>query len=105
VAISETLVRLLIRARQSGVNFDRTLVVGRQALAVSPLRTWQLLHAAGLSSEDAIDWLDELGEWPSYAEPFFRALGARELKSMDNSTYEQADLIHDLNQPVPEEWH
>jgi SAM-dependent methyltransferase len=103
VALSETGVRLLIRARLSGVRFERTLVVGRQALAVSPLRVWRLLKAAQLVDAGAADWLTELGEWPSYAEPLFRALGARDLMSMDNSDYEQADMIHDLNRPIGEE--
>jgi SAM-dependent methyltransferase len=103
MAITETAARLFIRARLSGVNFDRTLVVGRQLLAVSPLQLRRLLKSAGLTDVSMSDWLSELGQWPSYSEPFFRALGARELVSLDNSDYEQADLILDLNQPIPDD--
>jgi SAM-dependent methyltransferase len=101
MAISKTAAQLFVRARLSGAKFDRTLVVGRQVLAVSPLTLWRLLHSAGLTEIRAIDWLEGLGEWPAYAEPFFRELGAKELKSLDHSDYEHADLIHDLNRPIP----
>ena len=34
-----------------------------------------------------------------YCEPLFELLGAEEIKAMDVSNYEGAQLIHDLNQP------
>lgn len=39
-----------------------------------------------------------------YSEAFLRELGAREVASLDYSEYEGATLLHDLNQPVPQEW-
>lgn len=39
-----------------------------------------------------------------YSEAFLRELGAREVASLDYSDYEGATLLHDLNQPVPQEW-
>lgn len=36
-----------------------------------------------------------------YSEPLFQALGATQVDSMDNTTYEGANHIHDLNQPIP----
>jgi hypothetical protein len=39
-----------------------------------------------------------------WAEPFFQALGARTVDSVDASAFEGATLVHDLNQPIPAEW-
>src|SRR5207249_7181017 len=38
-----------------------------------------------------------------YAEPFFEALGAEKVDSMDASSFEKASIVHDLNVPVPGE--
>jgi hypothetical protein len=42
---------------------------------------------------------------PWWIDPYLRALGARELHALDVSDYEGADVIHDLNEPVPPELH
>jgi hypothetical protein len=55
-----------------GVDFSRTLMLGRQQLS------------------DA-----------SFAEPFFRGLGASAVESLDASGFEGASVIADLNRPLP----
>jgi hypothetical protein len=40
-----------------------------------------------------------------FMDPAFGLLGAEEVTSLDASAYERADLIHDANRPVPEDWH
>jgi len=40
-----------------------------------------------------------------HADSLFTYLGASNVESLDNSDFEQASMIHDLNDPVPEEWH
>lgn len=45
------------------------------------------------------------GEIPTYMDDIIKALGATSVESMDFSSYEGAALVHDLNQPVPKEWH
>ena len=35
---------------------------------------------------------------------FLEFLGAEEVSSMDFSDYEQSELVHDLNEPIPSEW-
>jgi hypothetical protein len=42
---------------------------------------------------------------PWMADPFLSALGARELLATDASAYEGAQIVHDLNEPVPEDLH
>lgn len=57
---------------ESGVDFGRTLMLGRQQLS---------------------DF--------SFAEPFLRGLGAVSVDSLDASNFEGATIIADLNQPLP----
>ena len=40
-----------------------------------------------------------------FAENFLRILGTKDAQSMDASDYEQATIVHDLNQPVPSQLH
>lgn len=49
--------------------------------------------------------IDKLTETTDYAEPFFRALGVSDVTSMDYSDYEGADIVHDLNKPIPDALH
>jgi hypothetical protein len=37
-----------------------------------------------------------------FCEPLFRFLGARRIDSIDNSSYEGASIVHDMNQPIPD---
>ena len=37
-------------------------------------------------------------------ETLFQSLGASSVDSMDNSDFEGARLVHDLNQPIPADW-
>jgi hypothetical protein len=92
---------LLDRAR-SGVSFDRTLMIGRQNFFVGR-REWQRLLAR---ARDPVPpaWRSLDCSPGAHAEPFFRALGATGVQSLDATAYEGADLIHDLNQPVPPGW-
>jgi hypothetical protein len=38
-----------------------------------------------------------------YGKPFFSLLGAQTTESIDNSDYENAIIIHDMNNPLPAE--
>lgn len=90
-------VQFLIAARKKGARFDRTLMLGRHSLNVFPRTLATVLERNGFSSERC--------RLPSaYAEPFFETLGAARVESMDNSDFEGAQFIHDLNQPLPVEW-
>jgi SAM-dependent methyltransferase len=40
----------------------------------------------------------------AYAEPVLQALGAKQLESLDNSDFEGAKMVHDLNEPIPPNW-
>ena len=46
--------------------------------------------------------LNDLSEKQDYADKFFLNIGASTVLSLDASDHEEADIIHDLNTPVPE---
>lgn len=66
--------RLLEACARRGVDFTRTVMLGRQELAGA-----------------------------SYSEPFFRRLGATSVDSIDASDFEGATIIADFNRPLPQD--
>lgn len=92
-------VRLLLHARSMGVRFERTAMIGRQELFLSRKALAGALESYGLGA--GADAASILSENKGYAEPFLRALGATEVHSYDNSTYEGATHVHDMNAPIP----
>lgn len=40
--------------------------------------------------------------YQAYSEAFFQALGFHSIESIDNSAYEQATMVHNMNFPIPE---
>jgi SAM-dependent methyltransferase len=91
-------VQFLLAAREAGVNFGDVLMLGRQDLNVFPAKMVELLAGHGLSGELFRPGARDTG----YAEPCFRALGARNVWSLDVSDFEGAEFVHDLNRPIPD---
>jgi|ERR1043166_4035433 SAM-dependent methyltransferase len=92
-------VRFLLAARKKGLNCDRVVTFGRLHLNVYPHKVAEILKAEGLPFDpDAVPLID--GQ--AVAEPFFRAIGAREVVSLDISDYQGATLLHDMNLPIPD---
>lgn len=79
----------------------RFLMLGRQHLMLTGAE-WRAVAERGSGPFDPVP----AGALPSagYAEPFLRWLGYGEIDSMDFSAYEGCTLVHDLNEPVPDEW-
>lgn len=91
-------IELLIEAKKQGVNFDRSLTIGRQRILVKERMFRQILSKCGLiENKDSI-------EYDRYAEPFFKLLGSNQLESLDASDYEGATLLHDLNYPISDRY-
>jgi len=84
----------LLVARQLGVQFQRTLTLGRQTVKLIPsdLKKVKAWSGIDLSKEQ-------------FADSFFSALGAITIDSMDASSYEAATIIHNLNHPIPPTLH
>src|SRR2546423_9661754 len=97
--------KFLAQARKAGVRFDETLTLGQQYMLLSPERMAAILQEKGIwpppGGEGA--FLGKLRETKWRFNVFGSALGAKNVSSMDASAYEQANIIHDLNQPVPKE--
>ena len=94
-------VKLLLHARQFDVDFKRVITIGRQMLYVKQHELKRMSMQAGLSELSG-----EEGPGPgSYAESFLKLMGAEITDSLDASEYEQATIIHDLNQPLPADLH
>src|SRR5512145_477284 len=94
-------VQFLIAARKKGVSLGEVVMLGRQDLNVFPAKMRTLLQALDISDElfqpDSLD--------TRYAESVFKALGAKQVSSLDFSAYEGASFVHDLNQPIGPDLH
>ena len=91
---------LLMDARAKGASFKRVLMLGRLSLNVYAARMAALLAERGLPADAFLKAASEGG----FAEPFFQALGAEVVDTMDASDFEGAKVVHDLNQPLPDKW-
>jgi len=99
MGINTSFAHLLVQARLQGVEFADTLTIGRQSLAVPRRELARMATSLGLTVSGALD-----GD--GFAERFLSdLLGARSVRSLDYSDYQQADIIHDLNQPLAPELH
>ena len=92
MGITKNCVKFLVHAKNMGVDYSSTVTLGRQQLYAS--------------ESDVLRNLPNIQQLMSaergFAEPFFSALGARQVDALDYSTYEDANVIHDLNKPLPE---
>jgi SAM-dependent methyltransferase len=91
--------KFLLSARRRGGNFGDVLMIGRQDLNVYPAKMRQILTHAGLNGDLFAPGAPDTG----FAEPLFKALGARNVHSLDASAFEGADFVRDLNCPVGED--
>jgi hypothetical protein len=96
-------IQFLLNAKRMGVSLDRVLTIGRQHFYVSPEQLHDILNRNNrpCSFDEARRlWNEEKG----YCEPFLKFAGAGDISSMDVSPYENATILHDMNQPLPSEW-
>jgi SAM-dependent methyltransferase len=95
--------KFLLYARQMGVSFAETAMVGRQEMLANAETLKANFKTFGHNLGDAeIDRIVSAGG--GYAEPFLEKLGASEIVSFDASDYENASVSHDFNQPIPAEF-
>ncbi len=93
--------RLLLRAQRQGINFEKTVMIGRQRFYLSSQALQTNLEEYGYQGADAAALIKLKN---GYTEPFFELLGAKTIDSIDASAYEEAAMVHDMNFPIPEEW-
>ncbi len=99
MALTAEEIKFLLTARAGGVSLERFCMIGRQSLRIDPAPLRRLLWRAGISlSGEQAETLYR--EQQGFCEPLLRLLGASEIDSIDASDYEQATIIHDMNDPI-----
>lgn len=100
MGISTTTAKLLIRAKQKGVNFSDLATIGRQTLYVPREEFETLAGNAGVDVSE-VTRLQPGGA----ADDFFKSvLGAKSVIPLDYSSYQGAEVL-DLNKPVQPDLH
>jgi hypothetical protein len=98
--------QFLIEAREQGASFERTATIGRQHLMIGAHQLSRLLRDHGFWPRmTRRAYYEELSQELWMADPLFRFLGAKEIFAIDASPYEGADIIWDLNDPLPPHLH
>ena len=88
--------KMLLDAHRAGVPMNRLLMVGRQNLFLHPSELREVRSVYGGLLADY--------QWGEYADRFFKeCLRVSEVSALDYSSYEGANLLYDLNKPVPGE--
>ena len=99
MGINSECAEFLCDARAAGVSFGRVLTLGRLNLNAGARTLRSLARRQGLGEISANDAAHD------YVEPFFRAfLRSERVEAVDNSDYEGAALVHDLNAAIPSAW-
>ena len=88
-----------------GIDLGDVLCLGRQELYVHTLPEGWRQASAILAHRFPEAKPEELVQSDGFAETFLRFLGARSVLSLDFSSFEGAELIHDLNEPISFELH
>ena len=93
--------QLLIEAHKNGVSFKRMATLGRQGLHANRQALISILQKSGYEmSRDIVYRLSD--PTTIYSEDFLSLLGAEEIVAIDVSNYEGAQIIHDMNRPIPD---
>ena len=93
--------QLLIEAHKSGVSFERMATLGRQRLLGDRETLVSILKQSGYAmSKDCVARL--MAPSTEYSEDFFALLGAKEIFAIDVSDFEGANILHDMNRPLPD---
>jgi hypothetical protein len=101
-SFAQTVVREHVRRPING----SVLLLGRQTMSFSPTDAVNMIRSFGLSTPDIETEVDHQtlrsgeGEYIR-DDAFFRLLGVSDFHAIDHSNFEGADIIHDLNKPVP----
>ncbi|MBK5272753.1 MAG: hypothetical protein JJE22_17270, partial [Bacteroidia bacterium] len=98
MAILANCSKFLFYSKTLGASFEKTLMLGRLELYVTQNEIRNQISFFGNNEKK----IDEIKFPDKYAEPLFQILGASVVDSIDYSDYEHATIIHDLNNPFPD---
>lgn len=96
-------VNFLCDAYKNGLRFENVITIGRSQLMIDAESLAETLDHFEIVAEPGAFRMGDSP--PPFAESLFRWLGAQRVDAVDASDYEGANLIADLNEPVPEPYH
>ncbi len=88
-------IKLILYANKRGVDFKKVMTVGRQGLNLTNAQLLDQLSKFGIVIPENFHITGG-----TYSEVLFNILGATAINSIDNSAYEGATVVHDMNQPL-----
>lgn len=96
-------VRAILRTKvANGFELGDVVTIGRQGMHVTSEKLHKGLAEFGYGD---IDTSKILNDDQKYCESFLKFLGAGNVDSIDNSDYENASIIHNMNLQIPEYLH
>lgn len=95
-------VSFLLWAKRHGADFSKVAMLGRQSFQEMNANTLRSVLAASGIKKSMPEAQALLVEQKNYTEPLLRLLGAKEIDSIDASSYEGATHVLDMNRPVPD---
>ncbi len=94
---------LMWNARCSGASFENVCTLGRQSLCLHPAEVAFFRNACTAQRSGTVPLVNY--KFGAYADDFFHGcLDARSISAIDYSTYQGADIVHDLNTPIGTEF-
>ena len=107
MGIWKQMARFIIREARHAPIRGSVLLIGRQTVHVTPARFFQLMCEEGMSIDPelpvTLDNTTRSGAGRGFISDtyLFKALGAETVSAIDVSDYEGADIVHNLDTPVP----
>ena len=94
--------RLMLHAKEQGADFERVVTIGRLDVLVTPGQLEEEFAAFRdpLKPGEAMQLIQAEDR---FCEPIIKRIGARTVDALDASDYEGANILHDLNRPLPDE--
>jgi len=93
--------KLLMYADYLGADFSRTAMIGRQGIHLKKKELIKYLNDHGYQFDN--NTIEEIFDKnDGYAEGLLKYLGGVDIHSYDNSSYEGATHVHNMNLPIPD---
>lgn len=107
MAIDTNGLKLLCWAKSLGFSFRKTLTLGRQGIIFNGRELRRVASQCGLkiTAEEVEQCFRRRPMTGCYADGLFPFLGAEEVVTVDRSSFEGANFLHDLNEPFPAGMH
>lgn len=115
MGLAKPALRLIAREHKRKPFEGPVLLLGRQGVYATLEEVQQLLREEGIPPRTLTNGENTRTNIPSWGDTakasftndaaFFHLLGLSEVQAMDFSAFENAELVHDLNLPVPENLH